>query len=92
MHHEQAPSVNGHGLLAQPSQQGFAIWRLQHIGTCVLRIGFAHALRDGQQMQVVVAQQTVRAARQTHQAAQRGRVAGATVYQVAQQVEAVAAG
>ena len=82
----------GQGLLAQPVQQGFAVAGLQDAIQCVAPRWLAHALRHGQQVQVVVAQQTAQRTRVLHAAAQHGGRFWAAVDEVAQQVHRVAAG
>jgi hypothetical protein len=94
--HQQAfvrmPVFAGQGLLAQPVQQGVAVTGVQDAVQRVAPRGLAHAVRHGQQVQVVVAQQAAQRTFVLHAAAQHGGRVGASVHQVAQQVHRVAAG
>ena len=91
MHHQHLPQANRHALLAQPIEQHRAVGRVQDVGGGVLPVSSAHASRHRQQVQVMVAQNALRAAAIGHQAAQHAHVVGATVDQVTQQVQRVTA-
>jgi hypothetical protein len=92
MHHQPAVAVQRHGAVAQPVEQRLAVRRLQDVLHGVLAARGARALPQGQQVQVVVAQQALRRVAQGRQAAQHLERVGAAVDQVAQDVERVAAG
>ena len=74
VHHQQRARVGVFNqrqvLLAQPVQQGLAVRRGQHVGNGVAAMRLAHAVGAGEQVQVVVAQQTAGRVAKTHQAAQ----------------------
>ena len=73
MHHQPPLHVQGHGACAQPVEQGAAVWGLQDVVERVAAVRLAHAVRHGQQMQVVVAQQAVSGALQLDQTTQDGQ-------------------
>ena len=82
---------HGHALLTKPRQHDGAVFGLQDGVQGVLAVWATYAVGDGQQMQVVIAQQTACAISIAHQTAQHcGRV-GPTVDQITQQVQGVAA-
>ena len=82
----------GHGLVAQPVQQGGAVWRAEDVVQCVAAALAAYTMCGGQQAQVVVAEDAAGCRAQRYHAAQHCCRFGAAVDQVAQQVKRVAAG
>ena len=81
----------GQMLLPQPVDQGCAVGRLHQVVERVQPLGAAEAPQHGQGMQIVVAQQALNTALQRHQAAQHACRVWASIDQVAQNDQMVAA-
>ena len=84
--------VDGHVLVTQPIEQRMPMGRVQNILRGVLWVQWAHAVGDRQQMQVVVAEQALRAAAHVHQTLQDAYIVRAAVDEIAQEVRGIAAG
>ena len=92
MHHQDAVRRYGQMLLAQPVHQMNGIGRLEQRRQCVAPACWPYALRDGQQMQVVIAQHTLHAVAHAHQSTQSTRRVGASVDHVTQNIQGIATG
>jgi len=66
--------------------------RVQNILRGVLGVQRAHAVGHRQQMQIVVAEQALRAAAHAHQTLQDADIVGAAVDEIAQEVRGISAG
>ncbi len=92
MHQQPALGLVGQRPLAQPVEPGLAVGCGQDLVQGVAAVRAAHAVGEGQQVQVVVAEQAGRAALERAQPAQHGQRARAAVDQVAQRMQVVARG
>ena len=96
MHHQQRLAIDhfehGQALPAQPIQQRVPVAGCKHIGDGVAAVWPAHPLGQGQQVQVVVAQQAFSGAAIAHQAAQHPGRIWPPVHQIAQHEKRVATG
>jgi len=95
MHHQQALAVDaivqGQWLGADPAQQGFPVRRIQNGIQRVLAMGCACAMRDRQQVHVMVAQHAAGGSAQLDHAAQHRQRVRAAIDEVAQQHQGLAA-
>mmetsp|Transcript_4959 Transcript_4959/g.18008 ORF Transcript_4959/g.18008 Transcript_4959/m.18008 type:complete len:200 (+) Transcript_4959:670-1269(+) len=92
MHHQPAGLIPGQVLLPQPVDQGRAVGRREDVVQRVTGADPAHAVGDGEQVQVMVAEQAGGRAAEGLEPAQRRERPRPAVDQVAEQPEAVARG
>ena len=92
MHQQPAVTLQGQRSVPDPVKQSVAVWRMQDVSERVAGMGFAYPLRHSEQMQVMIAQQTLRRRPQGHQLAQNGERARPTVDQITQRDQGVSAG